>query len=103
MASKPFKLEADPPLGPIYFDTRTQTYWLQIPSGRFLNLPASDTKLHLQNVGMLVHETGVNEIKNGDRALIRAQIDRPIDFAGPAGHDSIMTTFFRQTSTDSHV
>jgi len=87
MASKPFKLEADPPLGPIYFDTRTATYWLQIPSGRFLNLPASDVKLHLQNDGMLVSETGANEIKNGDRALIRAQIDRPIDYAGPlAGH-----------------
>jgi hypothetical protein len=88
MASKPFKLEPDPPMGPIYFDCRTATYWLQIPSGRFLNLPASDTKLHLQHNGMLVSEKGANEIKNGDRALIRAQIDRPIDYAGPlAGYE----------------
>jgi hypothetical protein len=83
MATKPFALEAEKPLGPIYFDTRTQTYWLQIPSGRFLNLPSSDTKLHLQNDGMMISETGKNDIKNGDMALIRAQIDRPIDYAGP--------------------
>ena len=76
-------MEAEKPMGPIYFDCRAGNYWLQIPSGRFLNLGASDTKLHLQNSGMFISETGDNDIKHGDRALLRAQIDRPIDYAGP--------------------
>jgi len=83
MASKPFALESDPQVGPIYFDTRTATYWLQIPSGRYLNLAGSDVKLHLQNSGMFVNEPGRHEMKNGDTALIRSQIDRCIDYAGP--------------------
>ena len=83
MATKPFALEAERQLGPIYFDCRAGNYWLQIPSGRYLNLSASDVKLHLRDSGMFVDETGANEIKNGDRALLRAQLDRPIDYAGP--------------------
>jgi len=87
MASKPFTLEAEKPMGDIYFHVQTEKYVFQSAGGRFLSLGSSDTKLHLQEGGMFVSEVGDNGLKHGERALLRAQIDRPVDYVGAlAGH-----------------
>jgi hypothetical protein len=70
-----------------YFDRRTETYWLQIgEEKRFVNLSSRNAKLHMQFHGLdLRGLTG--EMKTADRALVVAQIDRGVDYAGPlAGH-----------------
>ncbi len=69
-----------------YFDTQKGTYWLRQPSGRFLNLDKSNLKLHLRRSG-LTKEAYVDSLNELENALVVAQTDRAVDYAGPlAGH-----------------
>lgn len=69
-----------------YFDTRAGTYWLEVGSGNFLSLDASQLKLHLRESG-LSKESFVGSLNELERAMFLAQVERAIDYAGPiAGH-----------------
>ncbi len=78
-----------PAMPKIYFDTRTESYWLETNPGRFLNLSGRNVKLHLQLRGIFTGERDIGSMAEGDRILIKAQIDRYVDYAGPLAGNSV--------------
>jgi len=72
----------------IYFDNRAGTYWMR-SGARFLSLDGRNIKLHLMRSGMRVDTEDEHGLRDGDRVLTNAQLERAIDYAGPlAGHDA---------------
>lgn len=69
----------------IYFDKRG-SYWLELAVGQFLPLDKHSISLHLRRAGLSKDKyvMGLNELEN---ALVVAQLERAVDYAGPlAGH-----------------
>jgi hypothetical protein len=60
---------------------------MRLESGRFLNLDSRNVKLHFRRAQFAVDKEDDYGLKDGDRVLVIAQLDRAVDYAGPlAGH-----------------
>jgi energy-coupling factor transporter ATP-binding protein EcfA2 len=72
----------------IYFDSRSGTYWMKLTNlPRFLNLDGRNVKLHLMRNEFRIDPEDDFGLKDGDRVLTTAQLERWVDYAGPlAGH-----------------
>jgi hypothetical protein len=71
----------------IYFDARQGSYWVRFADNRFLNLDARNVKLHMMRNRFRIDPEDDYGLKDGDKVLTTAQIDRWVDYAGPlAGH-----------------
>ncbi len=67
-----------------YFDAMGSGYWLKLPSSRFLNLGASDIKLHLRHAGYDDGKVdfGLNPV---EFVMYKSQIEKSVSYAGPLG------------------
>lgn len=75
----------EPACAEVYYDSRGGNYWYRIKN-RFLNLSASDIKMHLRTEGFRDDQYyhGLDELT---WQLYSAQTNRVVDYAGPlAGH-----------------
>jgi hypothetical protein len=71
----------------IYYDARTNGYWLKLENGVYLPMNERGCKVHFMRAGFRVDEEDACGLKSGDRVISTAQIDRYVDYAGPlAGH-----------------
>lgn len=77
----------DQKLPEIHFDLRSGAYWLR-NGGRYLKLADSDVKIHFMHAGFFwSQEDEDTGMKAGERVLVKAQLDKWVDYAGPlAGH-----------------
>lgn len=77
----------------IYFDAAQGSYWVKFHGNRFLNLDSRNVKLHLMRNSFRIDPEDDYGLKDGDRVLTTAQIDRAVDYAGPlAGHPAGLIT-----------
>lgn len=65
----------------LYYDSGKGAYWLPLEGGRYLPVSGTDAILHLRRAGLDCDEVSEG-LKLGQRALVVAQIDRNVDFAG---------------------
>lgn len=69
----------------IFFDARGNGYWLELKD-RYLPLDKASINLHLRRAG-LSKEAFVGHLNQLEAALVKAQLERAVDYAGPlAGH-----------------
>ncbi len=66
----------------LFFDSRASSYWWRLESGEFLPLDTGQVKLHLRNSGC-DPDTWVEGLNQVERALLNAQRDRHLHYAGP--------------------
>lgn len=66
-----------------YFEAKTSTYWLKLRTGQFVQLGASDLRLHLMHAGIGKSDSKKPGLSQSDLFMYETQTERLVDFAGP--------------------
>jgi hypothetical protein len=68
----------------IFFSKSGNSYWLELANGGYLPLDKASVGLHLRRAGLSKENfiNGLNELEN---AIVMAQLERAVDYAGPLG------------------